>query len=189
MAGNGLGLEGRNLNAAFFGRDEEEVGKALREREEAVLRDLAEASGIEDEWILVRLSELGIRADTLAALTLVPLVEVAWADGRMDPRERSAILDGAAATGIAPDSWSYRLFEMWTRDLPAPELLEVWEEFVGALAAKLGDAERRAFRRKLLGRAREVAEAAAGVLGMGPRVSESEARILSRLDEAFEDVR
>jgi hypothetical protein len=185
MAGNGLGLKGQNLNAAFFTRNAEEIGDALREQDEAVRRDLALASGIEDDWILARLSELGIRADTLAALTLVPLVEVAWADGRMDPKERNAILDGAIAIGIAEDSWSYRLLRIWTQDLPTPELLEVWEEFIGALASQLTDPQRAEFKRKLLGRAREVAEAAAGVLGMGPRVSESEARILSRLDEAF----
>ena len=159
----------------------------LRARDEAVRRDLALASGIEDDWILARLSELGIRADTLAALTLVPLVEVAWADGRMDPKEREAILDGAVAIGIAEGSWSYRLLRIWTEDLPAPELLEVWEEFIQALAAQLSGDQRETFKGKLLGRAREVAEAAAGVLGMGPRISESEARILSRLDEAFED--
>ncbi|MDJ0848836.1 MAG: hypothetical protein QNK04_10700 [Myxococcota bacterium] len=185
MNGNGLGTKGRNLNEAFFVRAAEALRVPLCEEEEAVRRDLALASGIDDDEILGRLSGLGIRADTLAALTLVPLVEVAWADGHMDPRERDAILQGAVGIGVAEGSWSYRLLRIWTQDPPAPELFELWEDFMAALVARLTDDERAEFRRKLVGRAREVAEAAAGLLGLGPRVSESEARVLGRLGDAF----
>jgi len=66
---------------------------------------LAEASGLTDIDLVDRLVGLGIRASTLAALTLVPLIEVAWADDRMEAKERDAILAAAAATGraVAPD--------------------------------------------------------------------------------------
>ena len=185
MAGNGLGSKGRNLNEAFYVRAAEALRAPLCAQEEAVRRDLALASGIDDEHILERLSGLGIRADTLAALTLVPLVEVAWADGHMDPRERAAILDGAVGIGVEEGSWSYRLLRIWTADPPAPELFVLWEDFIAALAARLTEEERAEFRRKLVGRARDVAEAAAGLLGLGPRVSESEARVLGRLTDAF----
>ena len=47
--------------------------------------------------LVARLVEIGIRSDTLAALCLIPLVEVAWADGRLDPPEREALLAAAAA--------------------------------------------------------------------------------------------
>ncbi len=185
MGGNGLGGKGRNLSEAFFVRAAEALRVPLQEEDEAVRRDLALASGIDDDDILGRLSGLGIRADTLAALTLVPLVEVAWADGRMDPRERRAILHGAASIGVAEGSWSYRLLRIWTEDPPAPELFELWEDFIAALVERLSDDERLEFRRKLVGRSREVAEAAAGFLGIGARISESEARVLRRLGDAF----
>ena len=188
MSDEFLGDRKKALEESFFAKENERLLERMRdEKAKLAAKDaLAEASRIQDDAVLDRLVELEIGPDTWTALSLIPLVEVAWADGRMDPREREAILRGATETGIPEGSWSYRLLRIWTVDPPAPELFEVWEEFIGSLAAKLGTEERAEFRRKLVGRSREVAEAAAGLLGTGPRVSESEARVLRRLDEAFE---
>jgi len=38
--------------------------------------------------------------ETVLALQLVPLAAVAWADGKIEPREREAVLKAAAAQGI-----------------------------------------------------------------------------------------
>jgi uncharacterized membrane protein YebE (DUF533 family) len=54
--------------------------------------------------------ELWIRAETVAALSVVPLVEVAWADGALNAKERRAIVERAA---IAPDSTEGALLEVW----------------------------------------------------------------------------
>jgi hypothetical protein len=53
---------------------------------------LAEVSGITNEDVLQKLVELDIRPDVIASLALVPLVEVAWADGEIDEKEKAAIL-------------------------------------------------------------------------------------------------
>jgi hypothetical protein len=49
--------------------------------------------------------------------------------------------------------------------------------------------ERKRVRDALLQRARAVAEASGGFLGLGPRISASEQRVLDRIAEAFADPR
>ncbi len=178
----------RTLGDTFYqGEEAGALRPELQAAEGRMRQELAEGTGIHDTALLDRLVALGIRAETLAALTLVPLVEVAWADGHMDAKERDAILAGAESTGIGRESLSYALLRIWTHDRPPSELFDVWSQFVTALAAELQGGERAAFREKILGRARAVAEAAGGFLGLGSRVSASEEATLTRLDAALGD--
>jgi hypothetical protein len=177
----------RALEAAFFPSHASDYREAIRLREQELVAvgALREASGIAEESTLRRLAGLGIRAETLAALTMIPIVEVAWADGEMDARERDAILVGAESVGIEPGSASHGLLRIWTEDPPAPDLLDAWREFIRALHGELEEGERRRLREKLVGRARSVAEAAGGILGVDP-VSPAEQKVLVDLDLAFE---
>lgn len=177
----------RALGDAFFRGDAE----ALRARldlasaEAAAREALREATGIDDAEVLAELAGLGIRVDTLAALTLIPLIDVAWADGEMDARERDAILAAAAATGTEPGSTSYRLLEIWTEEQPPPDLVQAWRLFIGALARQLDDARSKRLAENLLGRAREVAAAAGSRLDRAPHVSPEEEACLTALARAF----
>ncbi len=182
--GDRLAGLGQALGDEFFRGEAGKHREALREADSEATRELASASGITDATLLDRLTALGIRAETLAALTLVPLVEVAWADGMMGERERDAILRGASSTGLGEDTWSYRLLRIWTHDRPAPELLEAWTRFISELASELDDTERSEFKRKVVGLARDVAKAAGGFLGVGA-ISSSEQALLARVDDAF----
>ena len=146
---------------------------------------LAEATGVRDEGLLARLAELGIRPETLAALTLIPLVQVAWADGVMDNKERDAILEGAVSSGISRESASYGLLEIWTVEEPSAELTRAWRDFIAALAKELTDEERHRLRDNVLTRAYDVADAAGGFLGSGPRVSAEERAVMDDLGSAF----
>jgi hypothetical protein len=176
------------LEDAFYGDDTEAYRDRLklREEEENALEGLASASGVADEAVLRRLAGLGIRADTLAALTLIPLIQVAWADGKMEAREREAILSGAESTGISKDSPSYGLLRIWIEDPPAPDLVDAWCDFIRALCRELSDEQADHLQANILGRAREVAEAAGGFLGLGPKISKDEAAVLETLAGAFQ---
>ena len=56
---------------------------------------------------------------------------------------------------------------------------------MGALSAHLDQSSRGALKNELLGRARTVAEAAGGFLGLGNKISAEEARVLDELAAAF----
>lgn len=176
------------LEDAFYRKDTENyrVQLELRQEEEDALEDLATASGISDEAVLRRLAGLGIRADTLAALTLIPLIEVAWADGKMDAKEREAVLSGAESTGISRESPSHGLLKIWIEDQPAPDLVDAWSEFISTLCREFNQEQRAHLQRNILSRAREVAEAAGGFLGLGPKVSKEERAVLESLARAFQ---
>ena len=132
------------------------------------------------------LLRLGIRDRTVAPLALVPLVEVAWADGKMDPREMEAVLAAAASVGLPPASPGYELLESWLEERPAPALRELWANYIHSLCQAMSPEAQRELRDDVLGRARRVAEAAGGVLGFGSRVSSAEAAVLAALAAAFD---
>ncbi len=182
-----LRARGKALEEAFFRKEEERLRefKRLRQHEESATHALREASGIDDEAILKRLSGLGVRAETLAALTLIPLIEVAWADDRMEKQEREAVLAGAESTGIRVGSPSHGLLKLWLDDRPAPDLFSAWREFIQALCAQLSADERLRLRENVVGRARRVAEAAGGFLGLGDPVSKVESAVLEDLTKVF----
>ena len=181
-----LGDRKKALEEQFFARQERELRERVRrqaadrERREA----LAEASGVQDPAVLDRLVALGIEPETVTALGLVPLVQVAWADRTLHDREREAVLRAAESSGVGPDHPARGVLEGWLRERPGRELLGAWKGYAGALAESLEPAERDALRREILDRARNVAEAAGGFLGLG-KVSDAEQAVLDDLAGAF----
>ena len=79
----------------------------------------------------------------------------------------------------------YQMLQRWLQRKPDASLLELWKGYVTALARTLSEAARIALKADLLGRARAVAQATGGLLGLGNKVSKSEQAVLSELEEAF----
>ena len=186
MSDEFLGDRRRALEEAFFAQREQQLRERLREKavKETWRQGLAEASGIRDEAVLDRLASLGVEPETVAALTLVPLVEVAWADGDVHPKEKAAVLKAAANAGIEEGSAASELLAGWLEERPKPELRAAWTAYAGALAGMLDATERAALKEDLMGRARSVAAAAGGFLGMG-RISNEEEAALAALEGAL----
>ncbi|MCH2170348.1 hypothetical protein MK489_06170 [Myxococcota bacterium] len=182
-----LGDRKKALEESFFAKKNQKLLDELRsKRDRASSRDsLREISGIEEDTILDCLCELGVEPDTWLAISLVPLVEVAWADGDVAPKERSAVLRAAESLGIEAGSASAQLLETWLTERPAVALMEAWGEYIVGVCASLGVAERNGLRDHILGQARSVAEAAGGILGLGQKVSDTEQRALEEIGKAF----
>lgn len=178
----------KGLEEAFFAEQDATLRRRLREADAVkAKRDaLFAASGISDAAALDELVALGITAETLAALSLVPLVAVAWADGEIDAREREAALSGAEQAGLVKGGTGYDLLEGWLAKRPGPDLFAAWKGYVAALSPTLDAHARETLKAEVLGRARAVAEAAGGFLGFGSRVSEAERAALAGLEGAFD---
>lgn len=176
----------RALEDSFFLEQDRVLVERLREmRRMAETKEaLAAASGIRSDAVLARLVELEVKPEIVAALAAVPLVEVAWADGRVEEAERAVVLAHADAQGIRPGSLERDLLERWLSHRPEPRLLEAWRAYVRGLCEHLGPAERDQLREELLRRTRATAEAAGGFLGVG-RVSSAERRVLEALAASF----
>jgi len=187
----GIGNEpvpGRRLEDAFFLQQDQKLIAKLREMEKMklTLEALKEVSGIHDEKVLGKLLSLGVHPQTLSALSLVPLVMTAWADGSVDEAERKAVLAAAGDCGMKPGCVERGLLERWMSHKPAPELYEAWAHYIRHLCKKLGQGDIRRLKDDLLGHARSVAEASGGFLGLGSKVSPQEEATLKRLERAFE---
>ena len=176
---------GRSLEDEFFRREDQRLTERLKELRaaEASREALSKASGITKPEVLDKLMELGIRAETVAALIVVPLVEVAWADGTLDAKERRAVIE---RSGIQPGSSGAALLDAWLDRRPDPKLLTAWTHMVQGMTAQLDAAERERLKAGLLDRARAVASASGGILGVGAKVSRAEAEVLAKLEAAFD---
>ena len=161
---------GRKLSEGFYSPSHDALRERIREAEGERSRQmeaLAEASGIRDVALLEHLVLMGIRGETLAALTLYPLVAVAWADGRIDRRERQSVLDAADHCGLKPDSDSYQLLVDWLdRSPPDDLLLTAWKGVVSELCAEMDDEAKGRFREQIFARTRAVANASGGFLAL-----------------------
>jgi len=190
MAGRGktevLGNRGRALEEAFFAHHERKLLTKAREaaQERSTREELAAASGIHDAAVLDTFAELGLSAETVAAVGLVPLVEVAWADRTIHDKEHAAVLEAAEESGIEPDSPARALLDEWLGAKPPATLFTAWKDYVESLDAALEPGERESLRDELMGRARHIAEAAGGFLGVN-KVSAAEKAVLEELERAF----
>jgi hypothetical protein len=185
---SGVTLEDRAkaLEDQFFEKENQKKLEAMRakETEKATREELRKASGMTDDAVLDKLIALGLKTNTIAALSLVPLIEVAWADGEIQDNERNAILQGAHGKGLEQGSDGYELLQSWLKRRPAPALAEAWEAYIKALASQLNDEQNKLLRNQIVGFAKMVAAAAGGFLGIG-RVSAAEEKVLARIEAAF----
>ena len=159
------------FDAAFF-----------RKQEAARAAALAERSGLSGDAALDEMIRLGVDAESFPAFALVPLVALAWADGRLSHREREAILVAVEAEGIRPGGAAARLLEDWLSERPPRRLFDAWERYARAVGED--EAVRRsALAAAVLGRARAVVETARRFRSRG-RLSRGERRALERIVRA-----
>ena len=178
----------RSLEEEFFHEESKRQLEKLQEThklEQSKLA-LAQASGITNEAILDRLLELDVQAETVAALALVPLIQVVWADGHLDDREREAVLTAAKSSGLSEETVEYDLLANWLSRRPDRNLREAWQSYIEGLCERLNQEERDSLKDEWLGRARAVAEASGGVLGLGSKISKEEAEVLEEMERAFQ---
>lgn len=172
----------RALEDAFFAKQDQALLAGLKKSHER--ESLRAACGIEDETLLDRLLEIGLGSEDLAALSLVPLIQVAWADGKVEERERRAILAAAEAAGIAKDSTAHQLLDGWMASNPGAQLYSTWRGFAQALAAQMRPEDRASLRADVTERARAVAQAAGGILG-ALAISNAERHAIEEIEKAL----
>jgi hypothetical protein len=172
---------GRGSEEDYFRRLEAERAEARRCADERAgeVAALAAALGLADASRAEALTAFGIRADNAAAFAVLPLVEVAWADGRVDPDERWRVLEAATRHGVELGRPAHALLESWLERRPADALFRAWHRHAAEDGAP-GAAQSRA----LVESAASVASAAGGLLGFGP-ISRSERSALAGIERSL----
>lgn len=182
-----LHSRGETMAEGFFAKRDQELIKRLRKdvSNEECRKALKSASGIDDEQVLQHLIDQGITPSSLVAVSLIPMVAVAWADREMSGAEETAILKSANDAGIASDSAAYELIETWLKSRPEHELLEAWKSYVAAIKSKLDAGAASQLKQSVVDRATEVAKSAGGYLGLGSKISAAEQSVIDELKSAF----
>ncbi len=177
-----------SLEEEFFHKLQSEQLATLRtELERKQTREeLRAACGIADEAILDKLIELGLSGVAMAAMSMVPLVWVAWADGAVQESERKAVLQAAHDRGIEDGGAAHKMLGEWLTARPRKELFDAWRTYTRALADTLVPSQRSQLRGQVVGLARQVAQSAGGFLGIH-KISHQEEAALSEIEAAFGD--
>lgn len=178
---------GRTLEEEFFWKQNEALVNRLRatEAREKAREHMTASTGIHDQDVIDGLLDQGVTHATVTALALAPLVAVAWADRRLEAKERRAVLQEAASAGVNPGTPEYELLESWLNQAPPETLLTTWSSYARVIAENLAAEQRKEFRETLLHRCRTIANAAGGFVGLG-RLSPEEQRIIKQIEAALE---
>ena len=179
---------GRGLEEEYFRKREQELVDKLRQRAaaDATRQQLSEQVGVADEEILADLQALGYTPETVSLLHLVPLVQMAWAEGGVSDRERELIVEAARARGIEAGTPADALLTQWLTTQPSEQVFERNLRVIRAILQSRPEAERDASRSDLLSTATAIAEASGGVLGFRA-VSPEERALLARISQELEN--
>jgi len=180
---NPLAARERALEDVFFRKVDAKLLDDLRSRlaTDQELERLATETGIHDQEVLKELLDLGFTPQNLLALWLVPLTQVAWADGQVQQAEREAVLQALCRHGYSGDSPAWQLLESWLDHKPCNDVLKAWKDYARATIEAAGEKRLVLLRHELRTRAREVANAAGGAFGFHP-ISRAEEMILTQID-------
>jgi hypothetical protein len=178
---------GRSLEEEYFRKREKELIEKMRQHAEAGAerRRLGEQAGVADEEILQDLQALGYTPETVTLLHVVPLVQMAWAEGDVSDRERDLIQEAARARGIAAGSAADQQLSNWLARRPSDDFFEKTLRAIGAVLEAQPAETRAASQKDLLSYCTAIASASGGILGFRT-VSDQERQLLSRISQEFE---
>ena len=182
----GLRQSGKALEDSFFAKENTRLLEQLKKKqaEEAKRRAFRDAN-IKSEELIDALIALEIDVAAIAALSVFPLVAVAWADGEIQAKEREAIMKAAEDGWIEPGSANYELLENWLKKKPGRELMAAWKEYAHAIEERLDSVVGNELKNRLMTRTTAIAKAAGGFLGLGS-ISKAEQAVLDELEHALE---
>ena len=159
----------------------DKLHKTRRARQLAALRadeqqGIAAALNTSDE-VAAEALELGFDTATAVILPMVPLIEIAWADGRIEEKERQKVKEFAAANGIT-DAGALEFLELLMENKPSNLFFKRTNRVVAHIIA---DDPNNPTTQDVLTHALAVAESAGSFFGLTSAVSGAERDMLAEL--------
>ena len=154
--------------------------KGALERKQQIA-ELREATGEEDEHTLRLLVHTGIDADSVQLIHLAPLIEVAWADHEMQPKEAKLVLEIATLRGIKEGTKAHELLLRWLEHKPKDPVFDACHHVANSMLEHLPAAQREKTLKSIDECVHAVAEAAGGLFGVFGKVSDEEKALIDEL--------
>lgn len=151
--------------------------QALREEERSKIAVALNTS----EDVAAEALELGFDAVTASVLPLIPLIQVAWVDGKLTEDESKKVLEFAKARNIvAPEAMEFLAMMLATR--PSELFFERTDRVIQHIISQDPSNESTS---DILEMATAVAEASGGFFGLKNPVGQEEKALLSELADLF----
>jgi tellurite resistance protein len=135
---------------------------------------------LNDPALLQELQELGFTADTVSLLPLVPVLQMAWAEGGVTREEREVLVRFARSRGIAPDTAADRQLTEWLANRPDEAVFARAGRLIRALLESGSPSAAALTADELVLHAEKIAAASGGILGLG-RISPEERALLKQI--------
>ena len=176
----------RSREEEYFRRKDRELVESLRQAAQAdeSRRALESSSGIHDPVMLQELEALGFTPDTVSLLPIVPIVQVAWAEGGVSDDERRLIVQFARERGVAPGSAADEQLGAWLGQRPSEHVFARATRLIRAMLDERQGTAGALTVEDLIHRCEEIAEASGGILGFR-RISGEERELLGRIQTAL----
>ena len=141
-----------------------------------------------DEELIAELQHLGIDRDSHRVIALLPLVQVAWADGTVQRAEADLIRSLAEEHGMDAGDGA-RILEQWLVEAPTVDVVDRGRACLVALAArdgaKLGAAVGPETLEQVVELCEQVARAAGGLFGILWTVDDRERAAIEQIARAL----
>lgn len=174
---------GRALEEEYFRKKDRELVEKMQRaaREEEVRRDLSARTGLHDPALVQELQSLGFTSDTVSLLPLMPVIQVAWAEGGVTTAERSALNKLARARGISENSAADLQLQEWLSNRPEEEVFTSATRLIRAMLDEQAPQLAGLTADDLVKYCESIASASGGIFGFINRVSADERALLGSI--------
>lgn len=172
---------GRSLEEDYFRKKDRELIEKMKQAAaaEQSRRDMGARTGLTDPDMLRDLEELGFTPDTVGLLPLVPVLQVAWAEGGVTNVERKMLTDLARARAIEAGTPADRQLQDWMTTQPDDAVFARAGRLIRAMLDS-GQDQGGLSAEDLVKYCENIASASGGILGLG-RISPEEREILASI--------
>jgi hypothetical protein len=173
---------GRSLEEDYFRKKDQELIEKMRRAAaaDAARRDLSAKTGIQDPELLQEVEALGFTPDTVGLLPIMPVLQVAWAEGGVTEAERTLVVQLARSHGIAEGSAADRQLSDWLTRRPGADVFARATRLVSAMLASQGQEPGSLTADDLVKYCESIAAASGGVFGM-KKISADERALLAKI--------
>ena len=179
---DGIAKRGRSLEDEYFRKKDRELIEKLRRAADAeqARKELGRKAGLDDPQLVQELQALGFTPDTVNLLPLVPIVQMAWAEGGITKPERELIVRLAKNRGIEPGSAADAQLTAWLNHRPSEDVFARATRLIRAMLDAGSEQTADLNADDLVKYCEEIASASGGILGIG-RISAEERALLTSL--------
>ena len=169
----------RRREEDYFRRKDRELLERMRQQaaDAATRKSIENATGIHDPEQIEELQALGFSPDTLSLLPLVPVLQVAWAEGGVSTAERTMIISLARSRDIAAGTAADAQLQAWLDEKPSEAAFRKASRLIGAMLDQPAGAEMQVSADDLIKYCEQIAHASGGLFGIGKVSAEEKAAL------------